>query len=189
MSEDNKIEETREDKKPKRRKSSIVSNVILVIAVIVFLYSGYQLYTIFSEYHKGNEEYDSVIDEVITEQPADSSDTQDEDNQGNMEGATKKTEHKILKVDFNKLKKTNKDTVAWISFDEPSKINYPVVRTTDNDKYLQYTFEGRKNAVGAIFMDAANAGDFSDRNTFIYGHNMKNGSMFGHLRKYRDESF
>ena len=59
----------------------------------------------------------------------------------------------------------------------------------DNDKYLSTTFDGKKNSSGAIFMDAANARDFSDQNTFIYGHNMKNGSMFGQLRKYKAKEY
>lgn len=187
MEEERKIEEKQEGKKKKPGKRNLVSNAILVLAVVVFLYSGYQLYRIFSEYNKGDKEYNSLIEEVITEQSGgeESKDKQDADGEEEL----KRTEHKVLKIDFAKLAKTNKDTVAWISFDEPSKINYPVVQTTDNDRYLQHTFEGKKNAVGAIFMDTVNAKDFTDRNTFIYGHNMKNGSMFGHLRKYRDESF
>ena len=189
MEEENRVEQKPEGKKKNRGKRNLVSNIILVIAVGVFLYSGYQLYMIFSEYHKGNKEYEFVIDEAITELPSESDDTQDEDKQNDEDESAKKTKHKVLKVDFDKLKSANKDTVAWIRFDEPSKINYPIVQTTDNDRYLQYTFEGKKTAVGAIFMDAVNAEDFSDRNTFIYGHNMKNGSMFGHLHKYRDESF
>lgn len=189
MEEENKVEQKPEGKKKNCGKRNLISNIVLVIAVAVFLYSGYQLYTIFSEYHKGDKEYDSVIDEAVTELPSESDDTKDKDKQNDGEASTKKTDHKVLKIDFAKLKKVNEDTVAWISFDEPSKINYPIVHTTDNDRYLQYTFEGKKNAVGAIFMDTVNAKDFSDRNTFIYGHNMKNGSMFGHLRKYRDESF
>lgn len=189
MENEKNMEQNPEGKKKKVGKRNILSNIVLVIAVVVFLYSGYQLYTIFSEYHKGDKEYESVIDEAVTEQPSESDDSQDKNSQNDAQEQAKKTEHKVLKVDFDKLKKVNKDTVAWIRFDEPSKINYPVVQTTDNDRYLQYTFEGKKTAVGAIFVDATNAGDFSDRNTFIYGHNMKNGSMFGHLRKYRDESF
>ena len=79
--------------------------------------------------------------------------------------------------------------VAWIQFDEPERISYPIVKGEDNDKYLTTTFEGKKNSAGAIFMDVSNNGDFSDRNTFVYGHNMKNGSMFAGLLKYREEWF
>ena len=63
------------------------------------------------------------------------------------------------------------------------------MQAKDNDKYLTTTFEEKKNAAGALFVDANNMGDFTDRNTFIYGHNMKNGSMFGQLRKYKSADF
>jgi sortase B len=140
------------------------------------------------EYNKGEQEYKEILDEVITEVP-ETDNQESQQPQVTPEEPEKRTEHKVLKVDFKKLQSTNPDTVAWISFDEPAKINYPVVRANDNDKYLKSTFEGKKNASGAIFMDAVNSGDFSNTNTFIYGHNMKNGSMFGQLRKYRNEAF
>jgi sortase B len=176
-----------EEKKAKRKKH-IASNIALVIAATVFLYSAYQLVTIFMEYNKGEQEYKEILDEVITEVP-ETDNQESQQPQVTPEEPEKRTEHKVLKVDFKKLQSTNPDTVAWISFDEPAKINYPVVRANDNDKYLKSTFEGKKNASGAIFMDAVNSGDFSNTNTFIYGHNMKNGSMFGQLRKYKNEAF
>ena len=83
----------------------------------------------------------------------------------------------------------NKEVVGWIRFDNPDKISYPIVKGTDNDKYLKTTVEGKRNAAGSIFMDANNAADFTHKNTFIYGHNMKNGSMFGQLRKYKSFDF
>lgn len=93
------------------------------------------------------------------------------------------------KIDFGKLKSINPDVVGWIQFEEPSKINYPIVHGTDNSKYLTTTFEGKKNKFGTIFVDVDNAGDFSDRNTFIYGHHMNNGSMFAKLLKYKDVNY
>src|SRR5699024_10695797 len=57
----------------------------------------------------------------------------------------------------------------------------------DNDYYLHRTFRGQENFAGSIFVDASNAADFSDPNTIIYGHNMKNGSMFGTLRRLYDQ--
>lgn len=169
-----------EQKKRRKRKQGlarIVSNIVLVVAIAVFLFSGYKLYTIFAEYNKGDNEYESIADEVITIETPEKT----EENE---------TEEKVLfKVDFEKLQTLNKEAVAWIRFDNPEKISYPVVKGEDNDKYLKTTVEGKKNSSGAIFMDASNAGDFSDKNTFIYGHNMKNGSMFGQLRKYKKADF
>lgn len=166
-----------------RRKGSVLSSVILVVAVAVFIFSAYKLISIYSEYHKGDKEYDNIVDEAIEIQTP----QQEESEKGEEEQKPKV--HASLKVDFDKLKKTNKDIVGWIQFDEPERISYPVVRGADNDKYLTTTFEGKKNSSGSIFMDAANNGDFSDRNTFIYGHNMKNGSMFGQLRKFKAKDY
>ena len=162
----------------KKKKGKLLSNIILVLALAVFLYSGYQLYLILSEYNKGEEEYETIIEEVITEEPV-------KEN----EEVPEETPEVVFKVDFDKLRSINKDTVAWIRFEQPEKISYPVVQGMDNSVYLNKTFEGKKNAAGAIFMDAIHVGDFSDRNTFIYGHNMKNGSMFGQLRKYKSADF
>ena len=148
--------------------------IVLVVAVIVFLYSAYQLYSIYSEYHKGDEEYESIAEEVVEiEEPSE-------------EEETKEVQ---FRVDFEKLMAINRETVAWIRFEEPSKISYPVVQAVDNDKYLKTTFEHKTNSAGALFVDAFNNGKFNDLNTFIYGHNMKNGSMFGQLRKYKSKDF
>ena len=83
----------------------------------------------------------------------------------------------------------NPDTVAWIRFDEPSIISYPVVKSADNKEYLTKTFTESDNKLGAIFMDMRNTSDFSDKNTMIYGHNMKiGGEMFSQLKEYEEES-
>ena len=166
-----------------RRKSSVLSNVILVIALAVFAFSAYKLISIYSEYHKGDKEYDNIVEEAIEVQTPKGEETEKEQE------AQKPKVHVSLKVDFEKLQKANKDVVAWIQFDEPERINYPVVKGEDDDKYLSTTFEGKKNSSGAIFMDANNSGEFADRNTFIYGHNMKNGSMFGQLRKFKAKDY
>lgn len=175
--------DSRQKRNKKNRKRNMISNIILGIAIFVFVFSAYNLVSIYSEYHKGDKEYDSIEEAVIEIQTPKDEETE------KGEGETKPKIHVSLKVDFNKLKKTNKDIVGWIQFDEPKRINYPVVKGSDNDKYLKTTFEGKKNSAGTIFMDVVNAGDFSDRNTFIYGHNMKNGSMFGQLRKYKTKDY
>ena len=164
-------------RREKKTKGQMVSNIILVIAIAVFLFSGYKLYEIFSEYNKGETEYENIQDLVIKKNPVEK--TEEDVSQ----------EEAIFSVDFEKLKEMNSETVAWIRFDEPSQISYPVVKGPDNDKYLHTTFEGKKNSAGTLFVDVDNSGDFTDRNTFIYGHNMKNGSMFGQLRKYKNKDF
>lgn len=159
------------------RKRSVVSNIILIIAVCVFSFSAYKLISIYAEYHKSDKEYDDIAKEATDIQAS-------QEEEGNSP-----KEHVSLKVDFDTLKKVNQDVVGWIQFDEPKRINYPVVRGEDNDKYLHTTFEGTKNSSGTLFVDVNNNAEFADRNTFIYGHNMKNGSMFGQLRKYKTKEY
>lgn len=91
-------------------------------------------------------------------------------------------------VDFTALEKINSDVVAWITA-PGTEIDYPVVQGNDNDFYLHHLFTGRRNKVGSIFLDYRNHGDFSDRNTIVYGHNMKDGSMFSALANYKSQNY
>jgi len=91
-------------------------------------------------------------------------------------------------VDFGALHEINTDVVAWI-YIEDSDINYPVVQGTDNKRYVKQMVDGTYNAAGSIFMDYQNRSDFSDPHTILYGHNMKNGSMFAQVLEYRKPEF
>lgn len=152
----------------KRAAFNIGSTVVLIAAVCVFVFSLYQLVMTLVPYYTGGQEYDQIRDLAITAED-------------NGEG---------FSVDFDALLEQNADTVAWIRFDEPSQINYPVVKSADNTDYLTKTFVANDNKLGAIFMDYRNNSDFSDRNTFIYGHHLNvGGEMFSELLQYEDESF
>lgn len=164
-------------RRKKKSQGNLLSNIILVIAIGVFCFAAYNLWEIFSEYRKGSSEYESLQNLVIKYNAPEAS---EEDLP---------SEEMQFQVDFAALKEINSDVVAWLRFEEPSVISYPVVLGIDNDKYLTTTFEGKKNAAGTLFIDMVNSGDFSDRNTFIYGHNMKNGAMFGRLREYKSADF
>lgn len=152
----------------KRTAFNIGSTVVLIAAVCVFVFSLYQLVMTLVPYYTGGQEYDQIRDLAIKAED-------------NGEG---------FSVDFDALLEQNADTVAWIRFDEPSQINYPVVKSADNTDYLTKTFVANDNKLGAIFMDYRNNSDFSDRNTFIYGHHLNvGGEMFSELLQYEDESF
>ena len=88
-----------------------------------------------------------------------------------------------IRVDFEALRAKNPDVVAWI-YCPDTPINYPVVQSTDNDYYLRRLLDGSKNSSGTLFLDYRNAADLTDWNSVIYGHNMKNESMFGTLPNY-----
>lgn len=163
-------------KKRKQKKGSlnIGSTVVLIAAICVFVFSLYQLVMTLVPYYTGGQEYDEIRDLAITTDD-------DDDGEGSGQG---------FSVDFDALLEQNADTVAWIRFDEPSQINYPVVKSADNKEYLTKTFVANDNKLGAIFMDCRNNSDFSDRNTFIYGHHLNvGGEMFSELLQYEDESF
>jgi len=91
-------------------------------------------------------------------------------------------------IDFDGLRALNPEIIAWITVDG-TDIDYPVVKGADNDFYLTHSATGQGNKAGAIFLDHGNASDFSDQNTIIYGHNMKDGSMFAGLHKYEQQAF
>ncbi len=86
-------------------------------------------------------------------------------------------------IDWDALRETNPDTIAWI-YIPGTDINYPIVQTTNNEKYLKTDFQGETNWVvsyGALFLDYHCSSDFSNQNNFVYGHNMNNGSMFAQI--------
>lgn len=91
-------------------------------------------------------------------------------------------------IDWKSLRAINPDVVAWIKI-PGTVVDYPIVQTKDNQYYLKKGFDGKKNSCGTIFMNTYNRMDFSDDNTVLYGHNMKNGSMFAVINKYREETF
>ena len=91
-------------------------------------------------------------------------------------------------VDFPALKAVNPEVIGWLVIDDTA-ISYPIVRGTDNDKYLKTAYDGSPSRNGSIFMNCYNAADFSDQNTLIYGHHMRDGSMFGKLPDFKDPAF
>jgi len=91
-------------------------------------------------------------------------------------------------VDFDALRVINPDIVAWLIC-EGTRINYPVVQGSDNDYYLKHLFDGKRNNAGCLFVDSNNEPGFVDHNTVIYGHHMKDKSMFQALTEYKTQAF
>lgn len=98
-----------------------------------------------------------------------------------MEEERVETTENSYKIDFEALKKVNNDTVAFLKVNG-TEIEYPIVKTTNNDYYLNHSFNKSYNAAGWIFADYRNKLDTSDKNIIIYGHNRKNGTMFSSLK-------
>ena len=91
-------------------------------------------------------------------------------------------------MDFAPLKESNSEIVAWLAC-EGTVIDYPVLQAEDNDYYLDHLYTKESNRMGSLFMDYRNAGLFTDRNTVIYGHNMKSGAMFNTLSEYKAQDY
>ena len=163
----------------RRRRKTIgdhISTLILIIAIVVLVVCGYKLYQIQSGYWEGDKDYKELKELAIQE------------NDETGEDADASTEPRYT-IDFGALEGVNSDIKAWLRFDEPAIIDYPVVQGRDNEVYLHRTLSGYDNTMGAIFINAGNKADFTDRHTIVYGHNMNNGSMFGELDSYNARSF
>lgn len=90
------------------------------------------------------------------------------------------SEEKKLKVNFNELENINSDVVAWVKVNN-TNINFSVVQSKDNNYYLKHNFNKEYNGAGWIFADYKNNFETLDKNTIVYGHNRRNGTMFSNL--------
>lgn len=186
----------RKEKKQNRGKIGQIAGVILMLG------AGAYLAVTFLGYEEATEEYAALEQEVFG--MSDERDTAElmlhegletenlkanTDNlQPDADKAQKDTaaeEERILQA-ITKLHEENEDVVGWIKF-EQMDISYPIMQGEDNDYYLEHTYKGKENSSGSIFMEALNASDFTDAHTIIYGHNMKNGSMFGSLQDFKKQ--
>lgn len=143
--------------------------VILTVCIVVFVGAFCALIWIWNMYHKGQEEYEELKEYV---------DDPEDKTEPESDGSENET-----RIDFTGLKMLNPDIVAWIRCEELG-LDYPIVQSADNDYYLHRTFIGEDHIAGCIFMDYRNHADFTDCKTILYGHNMKDGSMFGSLKDY-----
>lgn len=91
-------------------------------------------------------------------------------------------------IDFELLKEKNEDIVAWL-YIPGTQVDYPVCRGTDNTYYLHHNAEKEKNILGSLFVDSGNEPDIRDPHLVIYGHNMRQGQMFGELSNYEEVDF
>lgn len=95
----------------------------------------------------------------------------------------------VIPVKFEELQAVNPDVYAWITV-PGTNIDYPILQhASDNSYYLMHNIDGSYGYPGCIYTENMNSKDFTDNNTVIYGHNMKNGSMFAQLHKYEDPDF
>jgi len=95
----------------------------------------------------------------------------------------------VIPVKFEELQAVNTDIYAWITV-PGTVIDYPILQhASDNTYYLMHNIDGSYGYPGCVYTENMNSKDFTDNNTVIYGHNMKNGSMFAQLHKFEDPDF
>lgn len=177
---------------------NVISTLIIIAALGVFCFAGYNLIKIYLDYKVGTDEYNELaemaVDETRTTEGFNADEMTDNNTMGDTwgdavldEAATgEKYEEMENPIDFDSLLAINTDVVGWIEM-EAVDISYPIAQGGDNNYYLHRTIQKTDNFAGSIFLDFQNHRNFGDRNSVIYGHNMKNGSMFGILRKYREQ--
>lgn len=171
---------------------SKLEKVIIVIASFAALTAAFMIFKTARDYKAASDEYDSLrqyaSEEVSTTDTAEKVsdikpiELEEAEERKELKSNENREDFPEMEVDFKALREKNPDTVGWL-YVGSCGISYPIVQGEDNDYYMNHTFEGTVNSSGAIIMDYRDDKYLKDWNTFIYGHNMKNGSMFGSLKK------
>ena len=137
--------------------------LIIILFIVVLFFCSSIMFNDFKQAKENNEFTENLIEDSFEINP----------------------ETQEIKIDWNYLKSVNEDIVAWIEI-EGTNINYPILKEKDT-YYLHHTFDKKYNSNGSIF--TTNSLPFKDDETIIYGHNMKNQSMFSQLGKYLNNDF
>ena len=147
-------------------KKTLIFKVILVCSFCVMLFSIFNIVTWCVDSKKTKE-----VTEKIEE----------------MTKVSVVKDSKFLSVDFDELSKVNDEVVAWVQVLD-TNVNYPIVKHSNNSYYLNHSYDKSWNSSGWPFLDYRN--DFeTDYNTVIYGHHMRNSTMFGQMEKFKKEDF
>ncbi|MCD8149632.1 MAG: class B sortase [Clostridiales bacterium] len=166
-----------------KKNGKLLNTVILVAAIAVMAFSLSKLIPILLDYKMSEDTYRELVGEFVDlgEDAEEDTSVSAEDGDGYDWAA--------VQIDFDALKAINADVIGWLRFDdtEAVPVDYPILYGETNDTYLHTNLYGESYSAGSIFLESANAPDFSDYYNIIYGHNMRNGSMFGSLKKYRRE--
>ena len=176
-------EKRKKERRALRRRKTADWTVVLILCAIAVCCGGYLIYHHWSvkqrelEYEKlRQEETLSAATETVIAEPE-------------TEESTEETVIYCDPVyDFGQLHEQNQDIYAWIVV-PGTQVDYPLLQSETDNYYLDYNLDHSKGYPGCIYTNQCNRKDFSDYNTVLYGHNMKNLSMFGSLKKYKTEDF
>ncbi|MCR5355845.1 MAG: class B sortase [Lachnospiraceae bacterium] len=170
--------------------SNKVRTVIIIVALIGIVVTATLMITTTIQYKKGEQEYAQIENLAVSDdtqgEHTDAHDKKEEEEVREFKNNPNRSDFPDMEIDHKSLKDKNRDYVGWL-YVGSAGISYPVVQGADNEYYLHNTFENKPNFAGCLFIDCQDKADFTMFNTFVYGHAMKNGSMFGNLRKLRKD--
>ncbi len=165
----------------KRRR---IIKIINIVFIAIFVIAAFNIGKIYYDYNKADSTYEEIQNEYVAsneELPV------PEQTENNAPEPTNPPETPIT-VNFDSLLNRNKDVVGWL-YCPDSVINYPVVQGKNNDQYLRRDLDGKYLVSGTLFADYQNGALDEDANYIIYGHNMKNETMFSILAKYKQQAY
>lgn len=185
----------------KGTKVKILEKIIASSAVILIAAGCVIAYQVNAGYEKGQEEYEQLRNAYTNathseDRQAGSSALQDQietkDEHGRAEEQTEinkmpEDAPDPVSVDWEGIQALNPDTVAWLQIPALG-LSYPVMQGEDNEYYLHRSMQKEYLYAGSIFLDCQNSRSFDNYNTILYGHNMRDGSMFASLKKFADPS-
>jgi len=166
---------------PKRKAVGIA---VVSFCGLLALGSGFLMVCDLSQYSESAGAYEDIASHVELPEQTEAL----EDDNTEMEPAGEDPSVILPTVDFDALRENGPDIIGWLTLPDTA-INYPVTQADDNEYYLHHLYDGTYNKTGCLFADYENQEDFSDRNTIIYGHNMRDGSMFAALNEYDEQSY
>ena len=168
------------------KKSIFLTLIILLVGI--FAFAAWNVLDIWLEYRAGERYYED-LEQYISTPESDAEPFWIRKN-AQIEEALPEEPEPILwpQVDFAALREVNPDVVGWIYIPN-TNVNYPILQGKTNDQYIYRLMTGEYNSSGSIFMEAGIGWDFSEQNTPIYGHNMKNGTMFADITGYKSQEF
>lgn len=151
--------------------------ILLSLCLAVALFSGWKLIGIFRDYRQSERQFRQIEKEYVKNVEKTEPTKQSDQNKKEKE------------INFEGLQKRNPDIRAWIAFEHLDQvhISYPVLYSGDDETYLRHDIDGNYHIAGCIFLEGENHPDFSDYHSIIYGHNMRNTTMFGDLKRYKKE--
>ena len=158
--------------------------ILLLVCLCVFILSGYKIISLKMTEKKASDLYDSTFQKAVTVNTV-----SDAGNFGTGTDAPLTEQLKApISINFNLLQEQCDDIVGWL-YSPGTPINYPVVKGKDNAEYLNKMFNGESNRAGSLFVDYRLDDIDNCRNYIIYGHNMKNNTMFGTLDLYKKQEY